>query len=57
MSSKCNQCSMEIKCIFMDEAAKWNLVEYIAVMNAIKPIVDTNNWVNDNIICSIILSG
>jgi len=33
----------KIKCIFMDEAAKWNLVEDIAVMNAIKPIVDTNN--------------
>jgi len=32
----------KIGCIFMDEAAKWNLVEDLPVINAILPIVRTN---------------
>lgn len=32
----------KIKAIFLDESAKWNLTDDQVVMNAIKPIVDTN---------------
>jgi len=32
----------KIKAIFMDEASKWNMVDDISVMNAVKPIVETN---------------
>lgn len=32
----------KINCIFLDEAAKWNLQDDQPVMNAILPIVDTN---------------
>jgi len=32
----------KIRAIFMDEAAKWNLIDDLPVLNAIMPIVDTN---------------
>lgn len=33
----------KVKCIFMDEAAKWDLVDDQPVLNSIMPIVRTNN--------------
>jgi len=40
----------KIGCVFMDEAAKWNLTEDLPVINAILPIVRTNK--SDNIMIS-----